>query len=231
MDAYAMKIEALMTKHVVTATPETPLKRVARMLTRYRISGVPIVDADGKVVGVVTEADILCKEQGLAPEPGGLLGWLFEKADEEGSRLLARTAAEAMTSPPVTIAPQASVTEAARIMTTRHINRLPVVDGDTLVGIISRADLVRAFHRSDGEIERELNEDILLHQLWVSPDDVHVSVVDGVVELGGMVENRTQAELVAAYARRVPGVVDVSSQVTWRVDDQARRLKRMPQRV
>src|ERR1700758_4987565 len=106
-----MKIESLMTKHVVTATPETPLKRVARMLTRYRISGVPIVDADGKVVGLVTEADILCKEQGLAPEPGGLLGWLFEKADEEGSRLLARTAAEAMTSPPVTIAPQASVTE------------------------------------------------------------------------------------------------------------------------
>ena len=206
-----MKIEALMTKHVVTATPETPLKRVARMLTRYRISGVPIVDADGKVIGVVTEADILCKEQGLAPEPGGLLGWLFEKADEEGSRLLARTAAEAMT--------------------TRHINRLPVVDGDTLVGIISRADLVRAFHRSDEEIERELTEDVLLHQLWVSPDDVRVSVVDGVVELGGIVENRTQAELVAAYARRVPGVVDVSSQVTWRVDDQARRVKRMPQRV
>ena len=226
-----MKIEALMTKHVVTATPETPLKRVARMLTRYRISGVPVVDADGKVIGVVTEADILCKEQGLAPEPGGLLGWLFEKADEEGSRLLARTAAEAMTAPPVTIAPQASVNEAARIMITRHINRLPVVDGGTLVGIISRADLVRAFHRSDEEIERELTEDVLLHQLWVAPDDVHVSVVDGVVELGGMVENRTQAELVAAYARRVPGVVDVSSQVTWRVDDQARRLKRMPQRV
>jgi CBS domain-containing protein len=226
-----MKIESLMTKHVVTATPETPLKRVARMLTRYRISGVPIVDAEGAVLGVVTEADILCKEQGLAPEPGGLLGWLFEKADAEGSRLLARTAAEAMTTPPVTISPHASVSEAARIMITRHINRLPVVEEGRLVGIISRADLVRAFHRSDEEIERELTEDVLLHQLWVSPDDVHVSVVDGVVELGGMVENRTQSELVKAYALRVPGVVDVSSQVTWRVDDQARRLKRMPQRV
>jgi CBS domain-containing protein len=226
-----MKIESLMTKHVVTATPETPLKRVARMLTRYRISGVPIVDAEGAVLGVVTEADILCKEQGLAPEPGGLLGWLFEKADAEGSRLLARTAAEAMTTPPVTISPHASVSEAARIMITRHINRLPVVGEGRLVGIISRADLVRAFHRSDEEIERELTEDVLLHQLWVSPDDVRVSVVDGVVELGGMVENRTQSELVKAYALRVPGVVDVSSQVTWRVDDQARRLKRMPQRV
>jgi len=226
-----MKIEALMTKEVVTATPETPLKRVARMLTRYRISGVPVVDADGVVLGVVTEADILCKEQGLAPEPGGVLGWLFEKADAEGSRLLARTAAEAMTAPPVTISPHASVSEAARTMVTRHINRLPVVDNGRLVGIISRADLVRAFHRSDEEIEGELKEDVLLHQLWVSPDDVHVSVTEGVVELGGMVENRTQAELVAAYALRVPGVVDVTSHLTWRVDDQARRLQRMPQRV
>jgi CBS domain-containing protein len=228
---WSMKIESLMTKHVVTAAPETPLKRVARMLTRYRISGVPIVDAEGGVLGVVTEADILCKEQGLAPEPGGLLGWLFEKADAEGSRLLARTAGEAMTTPPVMISPDASISEAARIMVTRHINRLPVVDDGRLVGIISRADLVRAFHRSDQEIRHELEEDVLLHQLWVSTEDVQVSVTDGVVELGGMVENRTQAELVAAYALRVPGVVDVISSVTWRVDDQARRLKRIPQRL
>jgi len=226
-----MKIESLMTKHVVTATPETPLKRVARVLTRYRISGVPVVDA-GIVLGVVTEADILCKEQGLAPQPGGPFGRLFEKADAaEGSRLLARTAAEAMTAPPVTISPHAPVTEAARIMITRHVNRLPVVDDGRLVGIVSRADLVRAFHRTDEEIERELNEDVLLRQLWVSTDDVHVAVDDGVVELGGTVENRTQAELVAAYALRVPGVVDVTSNLTWRVDDKARRRKRMPQRV
>jgi CBS domain-containing protein len=226
-----MNIETLMTKHVVTASPDTPLKRVARMLTRYRISGVPVCDDDGKVLGVVTEADILCKEQGLSPEPGGLLGWLFEKADAEGSRILARTAAEAMTAPPVTIAPDALISEAARVMITRRINRLPVVEDGRLVGIVSRADLVRAFHRSDEEIERELNEDVLLHQLWLSPNDVHVAVDDGVVELAGMVENKTQAQLVAAYALRVPGVVDVISNVTWRVDDQARRMPRIPQRI
>jgi CBS domain-containing protein len=226
-----MNIETLMTKNVVTASPDTPLKRVARMLTRYRISGVPVCDESGAVLGVVTEADILCKEQGLIPEPGGMLGWLFEKADSEGSRILARTAAEAMSTPAVTIVPGASISEAARIMITRHINRLPVVEDGRLVGIVSRADLVRAFHRSDDEIERELNEDVLLHQLWLSPDDVHVSVVDGVVEIAGMVENKTQAQLVAAYALRVPGVVDVVSNVTWRVDDQSRRLQRMPQRI
>jgi CBS domain-containing protein len=226
-----MNIETLMTKHVVTASPDTPLKRVARMLTRYRISGVPVCDADGTVLGVVTEADILCKEQGLAPEPGGLLGWLFEKADAEGERILARTAGEAMTAPPVTIDPYASASEAARIMITRHINRLPVVEHGQLVGIVSRADLVRAFHRSDHEIEEELSEDVLLQQMWLSPHEVEVSVEDGVVTLVGMVENKTQAQLVVAYARRVPGVVHVDSRVTWRVDDQSRRLLRIPQRI
>jgi len=226
-----MKIEQIMSTTVTTVTPDTLLKDVARLLTSQRISGVPVCDADGAVLGVVTEADILRKEQGYAPEPGGLLGWLFEKADAEGARMLARTAAEAMTSPALTIAPDASVFDAARVMTTRGINRLPVVSEGHLVGIVSRADLVRAFHRTDDEIERELNDDVLLHTLWVSPNDVHVAVHDGVVELVGVLENRTQAELVSAYARRVPGVVDVHSDLTWRIDDQARRMQRMPQRV
>jgi CBS domain-containing protein len=226
-----MNIENLMTTHVVTASPETPLKRVARMLTRYRISGIPVCDADGTVLGVVTEADILCKQQGFSQEPGGLLGRLFEKADAEGERILARTAGEAMTTPPVTIAPHASTSEAARIMTTRHINRLPVVHEGRLVGIVSRADLVRAFHRSDAEIEQELTEDVLLQQMWISPHEVEVAVDDVVVTLAGMVENKTQAQLVAAYARRVPGVVDVESRITWRVDDQSSRLSRIPQRI
>jgi len=226
-----MKIEQVMTRDVVTVSADASLKEVARTLTGKRISGLPVCDADGAVLGIVSEADILRKEQGFVPEPGGLLGWLFEKADAEGSRLLARTAAEAMTSPAVTIAPDASVNEAARVMTMRGINRLPVVRSGRLVGIVSRADLVRAFHRADAEIELELNEDVLLHTLWVSPEDVHVSVDDGVVTLVGRVENRTQAELVSAYARRVPGVVDVRSEVTWQVDDQARRMQRVPQRI
>ena len=226
-----MKIENIMTTDVVTVAADTSLKDVARMLTEKRISGLPVCDADGVVLGVVTEADILRKEQGFVPEPSGLLGWLFEKADAEGARLLARTAAEAMTVPAVTIAPEASVTDAARVMTMRGINRLPVVRDGRLVGIVSRADLVRAFHRTDAEIEHELTEDVLLHTLWVSPEDVHVSVDDGVVSLAGKVENKTQAELVSAYARRVPGVVDVRSDVTWSVDDQARRMQRVPQHI
>lgn len=202
-----MTIETLMTTDVVTVTPDTPIKRVAQLLTRHRISGVPVRTGDGTVVGVVSEADI------LRGEPG------------------ARTAGEAMTSPALTVAPSASVNEAARLMTARGINRLPVLRDGRLVGIVSRADLVRAFHRSDDEIADELNEDVLLHQLWISPDDVLVTVEDGIVELTGRVENKTQAELVAAYALRVPGVVDVQSNIDWAVDDQAIHLGRIPRRL
>jgi predicted transcriptional regulator len=203
-----MTIETLMTTEVVTVTPATPIKRVAQLLTRHRISGVPVLTDDGTVLGVVSEADILRGERGIP-----------------------LTAGEAMTSPALTIAPVASVNEAARIMTARGINRLPVVQDGRLVGIVSRADLVRAFQRSDDEIADELNEDVLLHQLWLSPEDVVVAVEDGIVELTGRVENKTQAELVAAYALRVPGVVDVLSNIDWAVDDQAIHLGRIPRRL
>ena len=225
-----MNIEALMTTDVVTVTADTPIKRVAQLLTRHCISGMPVLTDDGTVLGVVSEADILRGEQGISPAPGGLLGWLVERVDGEGPRA-ARTAGEAMTSPALTISPSASVNEAARIMTARGINRLPVLRDGRLVGIVSRADLVRAFQRSDDEIADELNEDVLLHQLWLSPDDVVVTVEDGIVELTGRVETKTQAELVAAYALRVPGVVDVLSNIDWAVDDQAIHLGRIPRRL
>jgi CBS domain-containing protein len=213
-----MRVQQLMSREVVTVAPETSLKEVARLLTQHRISGLPVCDREGRVVGVVSEADILRKEEGLSPEPAGLLGWLFEKADVEGARLLARNAAEAMTSPAVTVSPTATVADAARLIVTRSINRLPVVDGGRLVGIVSRADLVRAFHRPDEEIEQEIAEDVLLHTLWIAPHDVEVSVDDGVVHLAGRLDNRTEAELVVTYARRIPGVVDVHSELTWQVD-------------
>jgi CBS domain-containing protein len=219
-----MKVDQLMTREIVAVAPETSLKDVARLLTAHRISGVAVCDREGRVLGVVSEADIIRIEEGQSPEPAGRLSRLLRTADGDGAVLAARTAGEAMTSPAVTIAPNASVAEAARTMVTRAINRLPVVDAGRLVGIVTRADLVRAFHRSDEEITEEIAEDVLRRTLWLSPEDVHVQVADGVVDLDGKVDNRTEAELVAAFARRVPGVVDVHSELTWRVDDLARRV-------
>jgi CBS domain-containing protein len=218
-----MKIEQLMQRDVVTATPETTLKEVARLLTRHHISGVPVCDADGGVLGVVSEADILHKEEGGPPAHGGIAGRLRGRRREDERWLHARTAAEAMTAPALTVTPAATAAAAARLMSTRGVNRLPVLDDGRLVGIVSRADLVRAFQRSDEEIEEEIVGDVLLGELWISPREVRISVVDGVVELAGRLDNRTEAELLAGYVRRVPGVVDVRADLTWRVDDVGRR--------
>jgi len=219
-----MRIDELMTRDVLSVTPRTPLKRVAELLAERRISGLPVCGPDGEVLGVVSEADVLWKERGPAPK-AGLLGRLLDTSDEERARVQARTAGEAMTSPAITIRPGATAAQAARLMLEYKINRLPVVDGRALVGIVTRADLVRAFARSDEEIGRELVEDVILHTLWLSPESVHVAVKGGEVMLTGAVENRSSAELLMAYARRVPGVVGVRSALTWTTDDLARRMR------
>ncbi|MGH3083897.1 MAG: CBS domain-containing protein [Gaiellaceae bacterium] len=229
-----MRVESLMSRDVVTVASETTLKEVAALLSRHRISGVPVCDADRQVLGVVSEADILRQEEGRPPRSStGLLSWLFESDDESLAKVGARTAGEAMTSPAITIDPGRPVSEAARLMLERQVNRLPVVREGKLVGIVTRADLVRAFHRPDEEIRREISEDVLLQTLWISPDRVTISVEDGEVSLAGEMENRTQAELAVAYVSRVPGVVDVHSELTWQVDDLARRTgsARLPRRV
>ncbi len=229
-----MRVDEVMTTDVVTVAPETTLKEVAALLSGRRISGVPVCDADGRVLGVVTEADILWKELGLGPGRG-VLERLLERASGEDTRVGARTAGEAMSAPPITVAPDAPVAHAAELMIEHGVNRLPVVAGDTLVGIVARADLVRAFTRSDEEIAREIGDDVLLRTLWVDPDSVSLAVVDGDVTIAGEVENRTTAELVEAYVRRVPGVVSVISRLTWRIDDRSRRVAagtaRLPHRV
>lgn len=180
-------------------------------------------EPDGQVVGVVSEADIVWKELGLPAGGGGVIDRILDSAYGEDERVAARTAGEAMSSPAITVTSGATVAEAAKLMVERQVNRLPVVEAGRLVGIVARADLVRAFRRSDEEIEREISDDVLLRTLWVDPDSVSLVLIEGDVTVAGEVENRTIAELIAAYIRRVPGVVGVHSKLTWQVDDLARR--------
>jgi CBS domain-containing protein len=209
-----MRIEEVMTRAVRTVAPETSLKEAAEILAELRISGLPVVEA-GKVVGVLSEADILSKERGEAPFRGGLLGLVFENGHGR-AKLLAKTVGEAMTSPAITIGPQRPVPEAAAVMIDKKINRLPVVDDEgTLVGLVSRADLVRAFVRPDDEIAREIREDVVLHTLWIAPEQLDVKVENGAVMLAGQVETKDDAELLPEFVRRVPGVIEVQSSLTW----------------
>ena len=143
-----MKIDELMTKDVVAVEPETTLKKVASQLVAHRISGVPVVDAQRRVVGVVSEADILVKEAGAKPESRRILSWVLGGGSADNDKLEARTAKEAMTSPAITVEADKHVSQAARLMNEERIKRLPVVDSaGTLLGIVTRADLVRAFTR------------------------------------------------------------------------------------
>ncbi len=211
-----MKVKDVMTTDVVTVRPGASLKEVAETLAQRRISGLPVVDDAGVLQGVVSEADILFKEGGQQ-EHHHVLGWLLEPYGPASQlKLEARTAEEAMTAPAITIAANRPVAEAAEKMLEEKINRLPVVDADDkLIGIVTRADLVRAFIRPDAEIAQEIREDVALRTLWIAPEQIAVTVEHGEVELSGQVETESEAQLLERFASRVPGVVSVDSRLSW----------------
>lgn len=206
-----MRIEELMTREVVSATPETPLKVAARELAARRISGMPVVDADGVVLGVLSEADILAKEVDGTSHAGVLMRFL--EGPPADDRWEARTVGEAMTAPAITVRPAQPVTAAASLLLAEGINRLPVVDdAGRLVGLVTRADLVRAFARDDEAVRDEILA-VVRDVLWLDPGDLSVTVSDGIVTLGGTLANDSDVRDVTTFVRRVPGVVEVVSQL------------------
>lgn len=216
-----MRVEDVMTTEVLTVRPETLLKEAAGLLADRRISGLPVVDADDRVLGVLSEGDILFKEGG-AKEQGRLERWLASPPSLSDLKFTARTAGEAMSAPAVTIGPKRHLAEAANRMIDDGVNRLPVVDDEgRLIGIVSRADLVRAFVRSDEEIAREIREDVIGRTLWLAPDLVELAVEGGEVRLTGEVETKSDAELLPAFVQKVSGVVSVVSELRWRDEDGA----------
>jgi CBS domain-containing protein len=219
-DLPAERIEQLMSSPVVTVDPDLPLPEVAALLVRHRVSGVPVV-RDGDVLGVVSEADILTKERGeQSREQDRFLAWLLrDDTDRLREKMAARTAAEAMSSPPITIEFWRSPSAAAALMLARGVKRLPVMRHGQLVGIVSRADLVRAFARSDEAIAQDIRQGVLLHAFWMSPSEVDVGVAAGEVTLRGVAESEAVRDALVEAVRRVPGVVAVVSELSVRPDD------------
>lgn len=214
-----MKIRDVMTTDVLTVESDTSLKEVAAALAEHHISGVPVMSASGRLLGVVSEGDILMKE--VPVERRGVLARLLHPhTAHDIAKLGARTAGQAMTSPAITIDPDASLPEAAKLMVTRQINRLPVVENGQLVGIVTRADLVRTFTREDADIAREVEEEVLPAHL-MDGHEVGVTVEHGIVSLTGKVPRRSIAEALREDLARVPGVVAVNSFLSWSVDDQS----------
>jgi CBS domain-containing protein len=224
-----MKIDEIMTREVLTTGPEAEVRDVARILVENHISGMPVCNAQREVIGVVSEADILFKEHdpNLARR-GAPFSWFSDRKSTEGARkACAFKVEEAMTAPAITISAFCSVAEAARLMTEQGVNRLPVVGAHKLVGIITRADLVRAFVRSDEDIRDEIYENVLRRNLWIeAPEAVVVIVKRGTVHLAGTLETRSDAQLLERLTARVTGVVAVESKLSWTTDDTTRKARR-----
>lgn len=209
-----MKVKDVMSGNVTTIGPEDSLKEAAALLSDRPLRELPVVDVDGSLVGVVSETDILLKEGAAAPG-GGLRGLLHrDEARALQAKVEARTVRDAMTSPPVTVESWMTLTAAAELMLRHGVSRLPVIDHGELVGIIGRDDLVRAFARSDEEIERDIRQEAFGTVPCLG--ELELSVCDGEVILRGELDSSFDAETLPHRIRRVPGVVSVDSALRTR---------------
>jgi CBS domain-containing protein len=209
-----VKIRDVMTTDIVSVKPSTPLKDVAELLLDYRISGVPVVDELGALVGVVSEADFVAKEAGVDEQRSSWVSWLTGGSQEDRhseALVAARTAGEAMTSPVVTIGPEHPLSDAARRMTEFRINRLPVTEHGRLIGIVTRADIVRAYARSDDELLTAARDALR------AVDGLRVDAVrDGIVTLSGSVASEALYRAVHRIVLHLDGVVAIDDQqVSW----------------
>jgi len=212
-----VKVKELMTRQVVTAGPGMSLKEAARIMINHKISGLPVVDDSGHLIGVISEGDVVHQES--IRRPGTNLTSLFRSNPRP-----ALSVDEAMTTKVVAVGGDIDHAEAARIMETRNVKRLPVVDTDNrLIGLISRSDLLRAFGRPDEDVKDEVVTDVIKRILWLDHGGVDVAVVDGEVSLRGTVPTRSDARILEEMTRRLDGVVRVDvSDLRFDVDDSRR---------
>jgi CBS-domain-containing membrane protein len=214
----ARTVRTLMTHNVLTARPDTGYKDIVDTMATGRVSAVPVVDADGRVVGIVSEADLLHKLE--RPEHSATARLISRERREATAKAAGDIASDLMSAPAVTIGPDATAGAAARLMHTHHVKRLPVVDTDgRLIGIVARRDLLATYLRTDAEIRTEIRDDVLLGDLLIGPSEITATVHDGVVTLAGTVDRRSTAQIVERLVRGVAGVVDVVGRLRWQYDD------------
>jgi CBS-domain-containing membrane protein len=223
-----MNVADIMTHSVIGVTPETPIAEVARLMLQHRISGLPVLDPGGAVVGIVTEGDLLRRaETGTERRHARWLEFLIApgRLAREYADANARKAGEVMSQDVVSVTPQDSLAEVVRLMERRHIKRLPVIEAGRLVGIVSRANLVRALVHNlpkpadkgvagDAEIRERILAEIA-KQPWGPRASVDVKVAAGTVELYGSITDDRERTALQVLAENVSGVKAVRDYLVW----------------
>lgn len=217
-----MKVKDVMTTAVITAGEDSPYKDLVGLMTSNGISGLPVTDDDGRLVGIVTEADLLLAEEDEPRHRTMLLRWAVNPKrlaalakSAEGLR-----AVDIMTRDVVIVRPDDTVREAANTLLKAEVKRLPVVDDEgRVVGIVSRRDLLAPYLRPDEEIAREVKEDLIFRTMWIDPTTIRVRVDGGVVRLEGRVDHKSSKDLMVELVGRLDGVVGVDDRLTFEIDD------------
>lgn len=221
-----VRIETVMTKSPIVISPQAKVSEAATMMLEKRISGLPVVDLGNRLVGIITEGDFLRRgELGTERRHSWLRGWLTSpgKLAEDYVRTHGRRIDEVMTTSLVTISPTASLSEAVDLMERHDVKRLPVVSEGVLVGIVSRADVLRALCQylpksattaSDLEILRAVEEQFL-KQSWSENGAIRCDVVNGVAELTGSIFDERERLAARVLVENVPGVRSVVDRLVW----------------
>jgi CBS domain-containing protein len=215
-------VKDVMSTHVIAVRQDASYKAMAAMLHEQRVSAFPVLNDDNKVIGVVSEADLLTKEalEGTVPRT------LLSRQERVRKQVNALTAADLMTKPPVTIGPDESVTHAARLMFDQRVKRLPVISDDgKLIGIVSRADLLSVYSRPDEEIRHEVAQDLILGTFSCDPDKFTVTVKDGIVTIAGAPETTMVGLDIIDAIRHMEGVVAVRDRLSYPQDTSYRPRK------
>ncbi len=219
-------VKDVMSTHVYAVKETASFKEIATRLHELRVSAFPVIDLEGKVTGVVSEADLLPKEA-LGGEVPSVLRSLGRS--RERTRVTAVTAADLMTRPPVTIGPNEPVTHAARLMYSARVKRLPVVSADgKLIGIVARSDVLSVYRRPDAEIHREITQEIILDTFLCDQSRFAVTVMEGVVTIEGTPETAFTGHDIVNEARHVEGVVAVRDRLTYPPQPSGRHYSTYP---
>lgn len=206
-------VRDVMTTHVVAVRLNATYKDIATRLRELRVSAFPVLDDDNKVVGVVSESDLLTKEA-LEYSAPSLVGGILH--GRERAKAAAVTAADLMTKPAITIGQHELVSHAARLLYARKVKRLPVVDDDGhLIGIVTRTDVLGVYSRPDAEIRHDIIENVIVGIVLTDPARFAVTVKDGVVTVEGTPETGSVGRDMIEEIRHVEGVVAVRDRLVY----------------